>query len=569
MGRQSIGVLSLLLALLTGARAFAEQGNNKLLLPPPIKDEDIKKRAELWVRKLGYAPNPDEAAYCRENIVALGSKAIATVIEEVDADKRKMPMLHWNACLLLGKMGDDTAMRYLLKRLEPVTDRDQKAQPEWTYVRAYAALALGKIKDPAKQALVPLRKVAKDKDESSFLRRCAMLALGTLRDEESVPFFKERLFDTEEKSLMRCAAALALGMMDTQGQAAPVLMAYLKEKVKDRDPTADRLAVQALGMLRKEDTAPALRLLLNNEDFSLVGSVALTLAYMNDRDAAPAIEALQKDATIPAFARCNLSVALNNLGKPEVGSPYLREILEGKEKSASVGTLAYAAVALGDVSGDENLIALYNAVKKDENPVVTLNAINSLGHRKDPRMVDVVLIPKFTDAKGSRNEFLRGEIVRALQSHSERQAIRALFIKGLSDASAYVRGKCAVALARYPGGDVEQALVEALADKEYEIRGEAALSLGILKSKQSAGALWKMLDDDSDWVRFRVRKALENIITYGDSEFTNVAGIKDMAVSRIKRVGCSLKDEMDRMYTEAYQLVLELDKPYRPNRKVW
>ncbi|MCZ7647693.1 MAG: HEAT repeat domain-containing protein [Planctomycetota bacterium] len=536
---------------------------------PPITPQEQQERARYWMRKLRFAANPDETERIRNNLIALGDNAIPAIVAEADSGnlKDQLPVVHWNTCLILGKLGNDQAMPYLLRHLEPVSERQLKAQPEWTFVRAYAALSLGKIKDPARQAVVPLQKLYKDEQESLFLRRTACLALGTLRDTGSLAAFEKDLLDPKLPGTQRGALALALGMMQ-EDAAGAALAKYLKLKPEERHALADKMVVQAVGMRRKEGSWKDIAPLLGTEDPDLRGTTCLVLAWLGDRSVVPEIEKALKDEALPAFSRCNAAVALIHMGKPEEGAAYLREILTQKHDRSAVGTLAYAAVALGQVAGDDNLKCLHHVINESPFPVVVMNAINALGYRKDQRMAPY-LIDRFTNLKGIQNEYIRGEIARALLSHAPEESIRQAMLQGLRDQSPYVRMRCAITLARYPGGDTEGALMLLLDDRDYQVIGEAALTLGVLKSKLAKEALYQLFKEENDWVRYRARKALENIILFGKDDFKQVAGLNDLIQARLQRVGAGIKDEMDRLYTVGYQQVLELDKPYKAGAKVW
>jgi HEAT repeat protein len=574
-------------------------------MPKPLTDKDFEVRTTFWVRKLRLAGNPGAYGYCRRNIIALGAKAIPTMLKAIEADKARAPWLHWNVALILGKIGDDRALPYLLKRLEPVPPKLLKSRPEWTYVRAYAALALGKIKGAAKKAVGPLRKVAADEKESTFLRRAAVLALGTLRDKQSVELLGGILVDPQARSRLRGVAALALGMMYEE-KSTDQLISYLSLPGKERDPLTDRLVVQAVGLQRKEENAELVRALLasrdepqrqkgrkaqgavgwgrasnaallrgllSSNDESLRGTTALVLAWLNDRAAAPAVEQVVKDGFAPGFTRCNAALALGNLGKRKEGGEFLRKVMQEMMKGSkaySHGTLAYAAIALGEFPCEETLKMLFEVIRHKNSPrVVTLNALIALGHLKDPRMVPFQ-ISQYRAHRATADQFHRGEILRALISHPPQEAIRRIFLDALrKDSSPYARQRAATGLARYPGPDTEALLTRKLDDRDYETRGQVALTLGVLKATSAVGALRKMMArDESDWVRLCARKALENIIKYGHHPTWQTAGLQKMIDKRLFRVGASLRDEMDRMYLIAYNTVLELDKRYTANKKV-
>jgi HEAT repeat protein len=432
-----------------------------------------------------------------------------------------------------------------------------------------------------------------------------MLALGALRDRQSARFLGDILRDPQADSTMRGAAAMALGI-GCGDKATKQLLAYHCLEARDKDPLTSRLVVLATGFLREEKNAELLRAflaaadepgrpkaevkkrtninnkvivtsdlrgLLASRDDTLRGTTALVLAKLNDRAAASAIMRVMNDPFAPGFTRCNAAVALGNLGKRKEGGTYLRQVLvdmlNGSKKN-SYGTLAYAAIGLSQFPGEDTLKVLYAVAGKKTTPrVVALNAFIALGHLKDPRLVPFQ-IRQYRLLGGVVNAYHRGEILRALISHPPQQSIRRLFIDALRrDRSEYVRQRAAIGLARYPGSDTVFALGSQLGDRDWETRGQAALSLGVLKAKAAIGKLRNLMKNDrSDWVRLCARKALENIIKYGDHPTWQTTGLQKMIDERLFRVGASLPDEMNRMYSFAYNHVLELGKPYTANTKV-
>ncbi len=563
-----VGCMGISLLTLSYSLSAAQLGE----LPKPLQEKDFTERAKFWMRKLQLASNSQDYEYCRKNMVALGPRAVPTITKIILSDTSKAPWLHWNTALALGKLGDDRALPYLLKKLAPVSAKELKSRPEWTYSRSFAALALGKIKDPAKTAIAPLRKILTDPSESTFLRRAVLLALGKLEDKAGVGEIGKILLDPEGPSTLRSAAALSLGMIRGE-PSINVFIDYLGLDPEEHDALTDRMVVQAMGMLKKDETAQVLRTLLASRDESLRGTTAIVLAHLNDRAAVPLIEMVMEDRYAPGFTRCNAALALGSLGKREKGGAYIRSVLQTvltNPKQYSSGTLAYAAVALGQFRSDDTLKLLRLVLlKKTVSPVVKLNAVNALGHIKDPRMVDF-LLSVLGSMRGTDKQYIRGEVIRALLSHPTQESIRRALLRSLKDHSTYVKQKAAIALARYPGSDTEMMLMGMLDERDYQLRGQVALSLGVLKSQRAVSQLRKVLTtDESDWVRLCARKALENIIKYGQHPTWQTSGLQAMIDQRIKVVGATIKEEMDRLYTVAYQRVLELDKPYRANKKVW
>jgi len=540
---------------------------------PPTTDEELKERVANAFKLLKRTLGPDEVDQVRRNIAAMGGRSVPMFMKAVQEDPYLPPHVHWNLCLAFGRMADESVLPYLIHRAEPVSDKELKVYQEWNYVRCFAILSLGKTPDQGKLSFGPLRAYMADEKEPTLIRRAAILALGSQRDENSLDVFNRILRDPKggsaegkHASEMRSAAALALGMLPSEG-AAGKLLDYLSMDEKDRDPNTDRTAVMALGLLRREKVGEGLRKLLESKDENLRGVTCLVLAWLNERGSAEDVLKVANDETAPAFTRANAAVALNVLGKPKEGLEYLTKVLSDTPNKYAPGTLMYCAITLGEFPGDDVLKLLHQTVTTHENKIVVNNAINAMGHRKDPRMVPF-LCERFFRLQGEVNQVLRAEIARALLNHPPQELIRNTMIKGLKDPSGYVRRKCVITLARYPGSDTDGALIELLDDKDFEVRGEAAVTLGVLKTPRAVEPLRKLLLDPSDWVRLRARVALENIIRFGQNEFQQVSGLQDLLDERLRYIGGSMKEEMDRLYTESYGRVLDLNDLYRFNGKI-
>lgn len=528
-------------------------------VPPPTEAE-LRERTRHWLKKLKLSGTTEETDRARRNLIALGKPAVPLIVElaQKDFGDKPQPFHMWNVCLVLGRMSDDRAMPYLMKWLEPVPEADLRQRPEWQYVRAFAALALGKVPDPGRAAVPAMRKLVADDREHPFVRRCAALALGQLQDEGAVKVLGDQLADNRQISVQRVAAAMALGMIRAEGSGTR-LLEYLELEPGRRDALADRMAVHGLGLHKREKAVEPLRkLLAATTDDNLRGAIVLVLAWLGNRDAAPDVRKIMDHEQLPAFTRCNAALALANLGEPDAAAALLRRMARYDGRTQMLGTAAYASVALGEVSGDENIVTLCEIVRDTDYSVLALNAVNALGHRRDPRTAPF-LLEQYGRFDGVRGLFIRGEIVRALMAFPTQEAIRTFCLKALKDPSDYVQAKAAIALARYPGADTENALLEAVSDQSPEVRGEAALSLGILKSAKAADELRARMRDDFDWVRIRARRALENIVKFGKDEFQQAPGLQDLIDLRVKAVGANLEEELNRLYQDGYQRVLELD----------
>ncbi|MCX7804947.1 MAG: HEAT repeat domain-containing protein, partial [Planctomycetota bacterium] len=169
---------------------------------------DVGERVRKVLTRLNRGVTHTESAALQRDLLAIGPEAVPVLADAIRNPRHHL-QVRWNIALVLGKLGDVRAADALLEVVRP-HPVEEKAEPRWIYLRAYAALALGRLK--AGQASKVLLGILSDRQESSLVRRCAALALGRIADARALDVLARIGFDRSEDRLVRAAAFLGLAI---------------------------------------------------------------------------------------------------------------------------------------------------------------------------------------------------------------------------------------------------------------------------------------------------------------------------------------------------------------------
>ncbi len=230
-----------------------------------------------------------EAATKDVTIGPMAEKGPGDVPALIKALKAEEMGTRWNAALLLGEIGDKSAVPALIE----CAGKDDNPR-----VRRRAIEALGKLGD--KSAIPVLTAALQDGDR--FVRRDAARALGQLGDKTAVPALSALLKDPE--GFVRRDAARALGEIgDTS--AIPGLQQLAEESAEaysadapllpeEMSPAA-REACFALGKLGGDTAVPALAMVLKHTTSAVRARAAVALGHCGAA-AAPVLEGALLDS---------------------------------------------------------------------------------------------------------------------------------------------------------------------------------------------------------------------------------------------------------------------------------
>ena len=277
------------------------------------------------------------------------------------------------------------------------------------------------------------------------------------------------------KELLRAAAGL--------GAREPFLRALEAPAARVR-----AFAAHVIGECRYEEAAPALGLLLTDEDPDVRRTVLAALVRIQpSQGAAAAIEAL---------------------GDP---SP--------KVRGAAVSALAAAASLGGLKSGSQLALPPASgaglAVRRTYGlPVAMSQALGKLalsaGPEGDPEGRDALLSGSAAIGRALRDPspHVRAKAARALGEIGAGTLAHALVERALNDDDADVRAACAQTMGRSPSAEVSEALCRALREGHVEMRRRAATAVESLGDPSSAPTLLNALQDPDSEVRRLAGRAL-------------------------------------------------------------
>jgi HEAT repeat protein len=385
------------------------------------------------------------------------------------------------------KMGGKTVDEWL-KQLD---DKDAKKQAE-------AAQFLGDFGADAKTAAKPLAALLKHDDKNLRLQAATALSRIGPQAKEAIPNLLAAIKDKEPEVALR--AMVALGNMGPAAkEAVPELLGVAQGRSKEKVLTA----LAALGRIGVADktVVDTLQATLGDPEVEFKVGAALALADLElgqEAVRAALVKALaDKSSKVFAVALRN-ALRWHEAGPIPVGTEEaLLHLLKNKE--AEGRHRLWAVQVVGHLPAPADLPAL-RAALKDHDPLVRLQTAADLA--RDPaerrEALRVLLLGLEHEEAAVRAHAIEG-LVQALSgakpAEEANEALAALK-KRLLDPSPLVRRHAAVALVVL-AGEVKEGLpilLTLLADKQQEIRGEAARSLGKLGEKVVGEALQPLLD---------------------------------------------------------------------------
>lgn len=413
------------------------------------------RRFGSWFRrKKGGVPAP---------LVEPVALAVATLESALGDDA---PAVRSQAAIALGRIGQPAseAAPALIHLLQDVDDT----------VRCHAAEGLGQVEgdiDATVAALVVLLR-----DASAPVKAAAARALGALKEaaEPAVPTLVPLLQDRDE--LVRAAAAEAIAQVGPLNGAA---IGTLVDGLGSPDNVVRARTAEALGTIGTAASEAAPALIEAMEDG-------------NDRVRAQAVKAIGQIGEVAAAAAI----------------PGLVRALRDQDNWVS----ALAAEALGQMgeAADGTIIALVRSLEH-LNPRVRGNAAEALGKMG---AAAARARPALESAAQDEDGVVRSQAIRALGSIglSEDTSARVV-LAGLSDADPLVRVAAVESIGRWdePSASARFELEPLLEDANEQVRAEATRVFPGLAGTTPAvidGLCRRLLDDDSVWVQLHAALAL-------------------------------------------------------------
>ncbi|MEX2666881.1 HEAT repeat domain-containing protein [Candidatus Uabimicrobium amorphum] len=460
-----------------------------------LKDNDVRSSAVEALGKIGEKAHSavpdlipllqDKNSSVRQHVVdtlgKIGEKAHAAVPALILALKDQDIWV----TEALGKIGEK-AVPALILALED----------ENKYVRAYAAQALGAIREKAQKAVPNLIFLIKNGDENT--KEFAAQALGKI-GKKAVPALILALED--ENKYVRAYAAQALGAIGEKAEkAVPTLISLLQ----NQDENVRRNVVDALGQIgeKAEQAVPALIALLENEN-DFIESVVRALGRIGEKAFSSLILLSQKPILQAQdfYITVNAQQELKIIGEKAV--PVFILLLQ--DPDSYVRSSAAKALRIIGEKAEQAVPALISLLQ-DQDSQVRNSAVQALGAigKKAEKAVPA-LIPLLQD------ENVRMNVVEALGAIGEKaeQAVPAL-IPLLQDENVKISVLETLGLV---GEKAVPVLIPLLQDENVHMRILAARALGAIgeKAEQAVPALIPLLQDKNRSARATAIRTLGNI----------------------------------------------------------
>lgn len=370
-------------------------------------------------------------------------------------------------------------------------------------IRQFAALILGEINDPF--AVEKLVEALDDPDEN--VRHAAAESLGKIGDARAVPHLINSLNDS---FWIQYPAVVSLGQIGD-----PSAVSHLIQLTNDE--LLSQPAIRALGAIADISVIPVLASILRSCDSELRNETLAALVKIQSKidrffvcnwscipsikkalDRYELIEYMQKSlADDEMESRKNAIIALGWLKKKQA-VPKLIELLEEYELEE------YVMGALASI-GPEATPDLVSALATPD-PKLRAALIRTLDWIGDEKSV-MACLPHIQD----EDEEVRHQAIMALDNLVESEAVEDALLKMLSGPSPETTALLVEIMGKSGSPALPEKLISLL-DADCEKAGHAAVKiLGKLKSRQAAGPLTALLDDENGETRAEALRALCNI----------------------------------------------------------
>jgi predicted Zn finger-like uncharacterized protein len=415
---------------------------------------------------------------------AAGNKAVTALRDRL---KHADPRERFQAAFGIGEIARDLT-RAVPDLMALLRDPDRS-------VRGAAADNLATFGPQARLAYPALAEATRaDPDETVRLKaRDAARKIGA-PTEADVGLLLEALTDRKSAKQLRAAAAQAIGQVGGEARAA---VRQLEEALKDPEPSVRVSAAEALWALKAKPADELLETFIAGlKDFDpyvrYLAARGLTAMRREARDAAPALEVALSDED--ATVRWRAAGALWGIGPP--AKAQVPRLITTMKEDKDARTRLTAAYAVWEISRQKDGVPVLSAALKHQELTIRQTAV-------------LFLKQMCNDAKNERLPFADkpGKIALA-------DAVPAL-IAALEDKDAEVRGSAAVTLGII-GPDARAAvpgLTQALKTGDPEFKAEAAFALGHIgpAAKAAAPALADALKDRDATVRRFAAEALYQV----------------------------------------------------------
>ncbi len=417
-------------------------------------------------------------------------------------------------------------------------------------VASSALVALGKLRDA--ESLPLLARLAESGAVDQTVRESALLALGIAggADPAARDVLAAALADGGRRDAERAFAALGAGLGPAVS-LAPALLRAGETRESRRD--APGFALLALGLLGDEILVPDLGEKLagangsRERDDVLRAFVAAALGKIGSRAAIPALCRALQDGDLDVRRQAALSLGALTGPADEAATGALTRYLLAERDPAARG---YAAIALGESGAPgslDALLLLYQKGDAQEAPYAAL-ALGLLARRcGTPGVVEAVRSTLRDELSRRGQEDLRGALAIGVALAGDPASAPLLRRLVLESGPAILRGHYALALGILLDEPARGPLRAAMAEKgEPVLREEAAYALGLLGDRAGLEDLVAVVrSGDPDYRRGSAALSLGHLMEPEDasalldllSDGRETDGMRAVAAMALGRIG--------------------------------
>lgn len=341
----------------------------------PILGEIKEPIVERVVVKLLGNPNLKNEVV--ETLVKYGKNIVPLLIEKLKSDDQEIKML---AIIALGRIGDETAVPYLIEILEEEED-----------LAVVCSGALAKIGD--KRAFEPL--IKKLGDPNPYIRQAVISAINSLGHPD-LPYKLKELLKSDNVYERESAIKIAgyFGFDECKKE--------IFEAIEDENEDIRKAVYENIVFFEDERVINILKAGLEKEKRKVREVIAKSLVYLDTERALPLIEIALRDSSPWVRYYGVKSLVFHN-------PPNIFEILEELLKREDTNLVKIIIIdSLGELANKKALPILKNFLQVQDKDILS-STIRALGKIKHPESINL-LLPFLS----SSDKLIKIETLRAL-----------------------------------------------------------------------------------------------------------------------------------------------------------
>ena len=340
-------------------------------------------------------------------------------------------------------------------------------------VRSSAIWGLGEQRNPA---VIELLSPALS-DSDYYCRRDAIKAFAKI-GQPAIPELTKTVRSGENNA--RLAAGIALGLI--KKDAVDSLLVLLDEK----DENIKLAASAGLGRSKYVRIVDNLVEAMNTGNMAIRDTIAIALGKFGSSATAKLIPALNHKS---ASVRMGVIYALGMIRDPKSVSPLVQTMQSNPDSSIRTQAL----ISLRNIKDSAAIEPISQQLRNDKSQTVRINAAYALGLMKDERA-----IPALYTALNDKIALVRINSAWALGEFGSKCNPEFLEKRMAKESDGKVRAYIIGALGKIQSSSSVPILIDALSDKNKDVRNNAAWALGQIKDERAVPELIRLLQNEND-----------------------------------------------------------------------